>query len=467
MPIINWLQTHFKPMLFIIGITAVLQACVFLPYGFLALPLFLVAVFIFLPINMEKFTTALSFVIIFSGFFGSYLGIPGNENIFLFRLLIPIHLFLFVFFVKKDWLRLRYVKVFLFLFIAFFIGMMATGFWAPELGQSFRYLYFIFEWLYVIFLCVYYIRTEKIYDSFAKWLTVLYIGILMLGVWECLTGQHLSQSGSLFYETTTSAFQPTGFQFNTNDFASLITIFFPIVMLYITTWKRKLIMLSGLLGVGSLSLYLVIMTNSRLAMVVLVLEMLVLLFGWSKIWSFVAVYVLGMGALLVSTFHASGFVQKLLGMVNNSFTDKGDSTSERIQMYQASWNMIKESHFMGIGAGNLPIRLDEYMYGFERASDNYWAPHNYWLEALANGGLLAFIPLLAFFITYVVFAIRYWVTEKYNAFSAIPLLIGIAFVAASIGLSSTIDKRHLSLGIGMGLAALNIYYLQKGRIKND
>ncbi|MBA3925823.1 O-antigen ligase family protein [Listeria sp. W9-0585] len=293
------------------------------------------------------------------------------------------------------------------------------------------------------------------------------MGILMIGVWECLTGNHLSQSGSLFYETTTSAFQPTGFQFNTNDFASLLTIFFPIVIMHIFTWKRKLIMLSGLLSVGSLSLYLVIMTNSRLAMVVLILEIFILLFGWSKIWSFVAVYVLGIGALLVSTFHASDFVQKLLGMVANSFTDKGDSTTERMQMYYASWDMIKQSNFMGIGAGNLPIRLDEYMYGFERVSDNYWAPHNYWLEALANGGLLAFIPLLAFFIGYHIFAIRYWVKEKYSAASAIPLLIGIAFVAASIGLSSTIDKRHLSLGIGIGLALLNIRYLEKGRIQHD
>lgn len=467
MPIINWLQAHIKPMLLILGLTLILQACIFLPFGFLALPFLLVVIFIFLPIHIEKFTTALSFVILFSGFFGSYLGIPGNENIFLFRLLIPIHLFLFLFFVKKDWLRLRSVKVFLFLFIAFFIGMMATGFWAPQLGQSFRYLYFIFEWVYVIFLCIYYIQNEKIYYRLTQWLTVLYIGILMIGVWESLTGNHLSQSGSLFYETTTSAFQPTAFQFNTNDFASLITIFFPIVMMSITTWKKKLIMLSGLLGVGSVSLYLVIMTNSRLAIVVLIVEIFVLLLGWSKIWSFLAIYVLGMGALLVSTFHESGFVQKLLGMVTNSFTEKGDSTSERMQMYQASWNMIKESRFMGIGAGNLPIRLDEYMYGFERLSDNYWAPHNYWLEALANGGLLAFIPLLTFFIGYLIVAIRYWVKEKYSAVSAIPLLIGIAFVAASIGLSSTIDKRHLSLGIGMGLAILNFRYYKRERMKND
>ncbi|WP_260449061.1 O-antigen ligase family protein [Listeria booriae] len=466
MPIINWLHQHVNAtVLLAIGLTAVLEACVFLPYGFLVLPLFLIAVFIFLPINMEKFTTIISFAILFSGFFGSYLGIPGNENIFLFRILIPIHLILFLFFVKKDWLRLSYVKTLLCLFIAFFIGMMATGFWAPQLGESFRYLYFIFEWLYVIFLCVYYIRNERTYALFTKGLMVLYIVILFIGIWECLTGHHLSQSGSLFYETTTSAFQPTGFQFNTNDFASLLTILFPIVIMQMTTWSKKWMMISGILATSTLTLYLVIMTNSRLAMLVLALEIFVLLFGWSKIWSFLAVYVFGMGALLVSTFHSSGFIQKLIGMVTNSFTEKGASTTDRMQMYQASWNMIKESHFMGIGAGNLPIRLDEYMYGFQRISDNYWAPHNYWLEALANGGLLAFLPLLAFFIGYFIFAIRYWMKEKYSATSAIPLLIGIAFVAASIGLSSTIDKRHLSLGLGIGIAILNIRYLQKGRLE--
>ncbi|EUJ44172.1 hypothetical protein PROCOU_14335 [Listeria rocourtiae FSL F6-920] len=120
MPIINWLQIHGKALLYILGLAVTLQVCVLLPYGILAIPVVLAACFIFLPINMEKFTTALSFLIIFSGFFGSYLGIPGNENIFLFRLLIPIHLLLFLFFVRKDWAQLRYVKAYLILFIAFF-----------------------------------------------------------------------------------------------------------------------------------------------------------------------------------------------------------------------------------------------------------------------------------------------------------------------------------------------------------
>lgn len=465
MPIINWFMNRAKLILLAIGFIVASEACVLMPYGYVGLLLFFVLVFILLPIDIEKFTMALSFAILFSGFFGSYLGVPGNENIFLFRLLIPIHLVFFLFFVKKDWTRLRYVKGLFLLFVAFFIGMLATGFWAPQLGESVRYLYFIFEWLYVIFLCVYYIGNERTYQLFTRGIMILYIGILGIGVWESLTGHHLSQSGSLFYETTTSAFQPTGFQFNTNDFASLLTILFPVVVMQLTTWKKKGWMLSGIICVGGVSMYLVIMTNSRLAMVVLLLEIFVLLFGWSKLWSFVSVYVIGMGTLLVSTFHSSGFVQNLLGMVLNSFTEKGDSTSARMQMYQASWDMIKESHFMGIGAGNLPLRLDAYMYGFERLSDNYWAPHNYWLEALANGGLLAFLPLLAFFMVYFIFAARYWMREKYSAVSAIPLLTGLAFVAASIGLSSTIDKRHLSLGIGIGLAVLNIRYFQKGRSK--
>ncbi|WP_260490117.1 O-antigen ligase family protein [Listeria booriae] len=462
MPIINSLGHHAKLIILVIGLTAIFEVCVFLPYGYAAFLPCIIAAVIFLPINMEKFTTAVSFAIMFSGFFGSYLGIPGNENIFLFRMLIPVHFILFLFFVKKDWLRLKYLRAFLLLFATFFIGMAVTGFWTSQMGENVRYLYFIFEWLYVLFLCVYYIRDEKTYQLFAKGLMMLYIGILCIGVWECLTGNHLSQSGSLFYETTTSAFQPTGFQFNTNDFASLLTILFPIVVMQLTTWKHKSLMLIGMIGIGGTSLYLVIMTNSRLAMIVLLLEILVLLFGWSKVWSFVSIYVLSIGALLVSTFHSSRFIKQLLDMVKNSFTEKGHSTSERMQMYQASWDIIKESHFMGIGAGNLPLRLDEYMYGFERLSDNYWAPHNYWLEAFANGGILAFLPLLAFFIGYFIFAVRYWVKAHYDITSAIPLLIGIAFVAASVGLSSTIDKRHLCLGIGTGLAVLNIRYFQKG-----
>ncbi|EMG27676.1 O-antigen ligase family protein [Listeria fleischmannii] len=286
--------------------------------------------------------------------------------------------------------------------------------------------------------------------------------MLALGCVESITGYHLPQSGSLYYLTTTSKFQPTGFQFNTNDFASVLTIFFPLVVIQVLKYPRKNIrvIVAGIIVVATV--FLTIMTYSRMAMLVLGIQLLILLFSWVRSYIVLILYaLLDWSFCLCSTFYNFSTLSRLEQIISTSFTDKGTSTLERLQMYQASWKFIQESHYLGLGAGILPVKLDNYMYGFERLSGNYWAPHNYWLEAFANGGIIAILWIASFFIYYFYASISYWIKKACGAEASIPLLIGIAFVGASIALSSTIDKRHLAIGIGIGISILNIYFFKK------
>ncbi|WP_222712940.1 O-antigen ligase family protein [Listeria grandensis] len=379
------------------------------------------------------------------------------ENIFLFRILLPIHLILFFFFYKKDWARLKKIKSFLFLYAAFIFAMSITLFWTDSIGESVRYIYFLFEWMYVFFVCIYFLKDVKSYRTFAKYVVILYVLFMAIGVWEVITGTHLPRSGSSVYITTTSKHQPTGFQFNTNDYASMLAIIFPIVIAEIAKWRKKLAIVA-ISVVSCVSIYLIIVTFSRMAMLVILIEVAILLISWMRSWAFTGILLGGIGAGVISVYIKLNWVTVLFSDVTRAFTDKDGSTIERMEMYRVTWSLIKGSNFMGIGAGMLPTHLSLVMYGFENISAGYWAPHNYWLEALANGGLLAFLPLFAFFILYFIASFRYWMQTGWKVDSTVPLLIGIAFVFASVGLSGTFDKMFLGLGIGIGLCLLNIYY---------
>lgn len=400
-------------------------------------------------------------LILVSGFFGSYLGIPGNEGLFLFRLLVPIHLAWYLLYEKKIWNGTQKTKYILGAYVCFFVGMSLTLFWTSDLIESVRYLYFLFEWLYVFYICVYCLKEKDIFDQFCQIMILLYALFLVIGVSESLTGWHLPQSGSLVYQTTTSRYQPTGFLFNTNDFASLLALFFPFVWVRVQGNRKKSVAWIGGGALFFLTFYLILITNSRLALLSFGISVFILGFSWLKGWSLLIWYTVASGAAFLATLGQASMTQSVVEQIKNTFFDKGGSTADRVDMYQVSWELIKDSYFMGLGAGNLPLRLDEYMYGFERISDNYWAPHNYWLEALANGGAIPFMCLLVCFYLYMQESVKQWWGSNFTAESAVPLLILVAFLAASIGLSSSIDKVHLAIGLGLGLHLLNTNSVQK------
>ncbi|MBC2370765.1 O-antigen ligase family protein [Listeria booriae] len=283
---------------------------------------------------------------------------------------------------------------------------------------------------------------------------------ISIGLWEVITGMHLPRSGSTFYITTTSKHQPTGFQFNTNDYAALLTILFPVVIIEMSKWKKRAAIIAISI-ISVVAVYLVIVTFSRMAMLVILIEVIILLVSWMRSWIFVGIILGGLGVAIVSYYFKWSLIIQLFSDITRAFTDKDGSTLERVEMYKATWSLIRDSHFIGIGAGMLPTHLSIVMYGFENASANYWSPHNYWLEVLANGGILAFIPLIAFFIFYFIASLYYWVKARWKIESVVPFLIGVAFVFASIGLSGTFDKMFLGLGLGIGMSILNIYYIER------
>lgn len=95
-------------------------------------------------------------------------------------------------------------------------------------------------------------------------ITIFFSLNLVVGIIETILGWHLPLSGSNVYITTTSQFQPTGFLFNTNDYALLLAILYPVAANYLLEFKRKNLGLILYIVVTVMTIYVVVSTYSRL-----------------------------------------------------------------------------------------------------------------------------------------------------------------------------------------------------------
>lgn len=348
-----------------------------------------------------------------------------------------------------------------FILAAWFIGFSITLFWSDSLSASLRYIYYIFELIYLIFLVTYYLSSKKIFFLFSKIITVIYILEMALGFLEVMTGFHLPQSGAFVYDTATSAFQPTGLLFNTNDYAFLLVIFFPIVF-WRLTYLRKIYCFISLSVISAGSVYLVITTYSRLGLLIFGIMILAIFVTYFSKWSIFN----GVWSIFIVTsilLFSPSVLSKIKGIIIASFTEKGASTSDRVERYNTLWQIIKDTNLMGVGAGNAPIKLQQYRIGYAQIQETILAPHNFWLEVIADGGFLGIFPVL-FFLALLSMSVYYgWIMRKQNnmLFVVLPILLTLTFLVSAVALSTVIDKRYLWIAIGMAAAVVNIIINQK------
>ncbi|EUJ23143.1 O-Antigen Polymerase family protein [Listeria grandensis FSL F6-0971] len=262
-------------------------------------------------------------------------------------------------------------------------------------------------------------------------------------------------SGALVYDTTTSAFQPTGMLFNTNDYAMFLAIFLPIVFWRLTfvqgAWRFV-----WMLSVLSVVLYLVVMTYSRLGLIAVLLVVAALVIQYTRrlAWLIGAVLTFLMAIVLLVFPQA---LARIIEVIDASFTEKGASTTDRVERYQSLWEIVVNSRFRGVGAGNSPIQLNEYRLGHEVLQDAILAPHNFWLELLADGGFMGLIAL-GLFASFFGVAVCVWWTGRRSVdrlLRLVPVLVLLVFMFASVALSTVIDKRYLWLAVGMAVSVMN------------
>ncbi|GEL93044.1 hypothetical protein EVI01_23810 [Enterococcus villorum] len=165
----------------------------------------------------------------------------------------------------------------------------------------------------------------------------------------------------------------------------------------------------------------------------------------------------------------TSFGRNLLEIISNSFENKTTSTSARTELYEHLWKISRDSHFLGIGAGGAPKKLDSLFLGFENTDTSAAVTgHNFFLETLANLGALGFLGMAAVLLYLFVLQVKlygnsYMRKNKYlMLYPIVSFLMLMTFFGATIALSTTLEKRFLWFGLALAYVLVNQNFIRQG-----
>jgi O-antigen ligase len=190
-----------------------------------------------------------------------------------------------------------------------------------------------------------------------------------------------------------------------------------------------------------------------------------------KFWQSVLLFLSAIALVLVlwiGGFIPASMMQRVTSSTQElfSFTDvRGvDITSvnyaivERLAHWQAALNMIQERPWLGVGLGNYELAYDEFrLVNWNEALGH---AHNYYLNILAETGIIGFLAYAAMWFTIV----RYtWRVRAHPDNSVRSLAIGLLGTWTYLAIHSLLDNlyvNNLFLHLGIMLGLLSVFYRQ-------
>ncbi|EOS7767843.1 O-antigen ligase family protein, partial [Enterococcus hirae] len=162
--------------------------------------------------------------------------------------------------------------------------------------------------------------------------------------------------------------------------------------------------------------------------------------------------VLVFGGLLLASISNKLENNMLINKVIKSFTEKSESTNQRIDIYMNTLSIFKSHIIRGVGIGNLEKELSYMETGYFSKSINMdlvSKPHNFFLEQMASLGLMSssFIIFIFNIITKSIQSLK-----KYKNKQKLMLLCWLPFISFFIGcltMSSSIDQRFNWILLGI------------------
>ena len=456
-------EKSFQVLIFTVILAGVLGAIHPVGYVITIAPILFVFFHVY---SVQQICNHLWIILIIALFFGAYLSIPGYDNYYLFRLILPIQCLFFLMNNKLDFYFMKINQVYVILLTLWILSGLLSLFIANDINLGFRYLSYMLEICYLFLLSVFYINKENAYKEVAKVILVIYHIAIIIGLVEVTTGWHMRLSSAYVYVTTTIKYQPTGFLYNPNDYALLLCILFPLVIVYIDDHYGNKIKWIWKTSITVLTVFLVISTYSRIGMISLFLSLLLLIiYRFRKN----SIYILG---IILSVLYmyciCTSTGKELFEKIYISFTDKGTSTTARTELYSTLWEIIRDTNFVGVGAGNMPLELTKYLLGYTQVDGGYTTGHNFWLESLGNIGLLGFIILVIVMFIYFYNSVYVLLNvESRSLIVIVPLLIGISFVGSSIALSTILEKRFLWFLLWIGVCLMKNIKKSRRSYKNE
>ena len=388
-----------------------------------------------------------------------------------------------------------------------FLGMMvfwmlygaAAGFLSPYSGlwEAGKECFLLLRGVMVVY-CMYEIldtrRRTELFLSALRWVCV---ALLLLAVWEGLSGRYMWTSRYPSMPTVILdgrswmtglyrdvLFLSTGICLNENNFSTVLTLLLPLFFLTKGIRPGKAAAYGIVLTLGTFVLLLNDANINALALLVSLLAYVVLARGnWGKKAGMLAGFFLlytkaaawvGLGLLKlknalfpgprseellaragledpvekVSGVLSSSLAGNLTGGVNKAVSSGGGALMLRLKIYRDGWDAFLASRGLGLGPGGYQAYFQEHP-----GRTKFVDPHNWWLEILCKYGVFVFLAYLAVLLTLYVRLVRTCLRRR-DELLAVAAAICTGFVIACVAPSGYIGEVYQWFVPGLCLTLL-------------
>lgn len=249
---------------------------------------------------------------------------------------------------------------------------------------------------------------------------------------------------------------------NTNDFATCMLIGFFLSYGAFYTCKSNVCRFLILLNALSMMI-LIYYASSRANIVALFIGMVFLFFTHKDKISCIVKWLLLIICITIIGLARPALYHPITGMVSNIIImqDTGDSISVRKNLILNGFIFLKESFFIGVGAGN----SNYYMEAANNCGDYYPTRgiinmHNWWMEILVDYGVIIFVMYIVMYFRLIWDNIRIYklssksIIDRYYALSFAAFLV--AYIIGSISASSNMTREYVWLFFALMITFVRI-----------
>lgn len=383
-----------------------------------------------------------------AGFFGVAFFVVdvGPFSLFPYRFLLLVLMGMFVLSVfTTGWIwisrvsRIRWYLTFLGMWCVYAAVSLS---WAISVSEAIRHMGLVWCAAGTVFLLCYYCSTKTAIKAMYR-IWILGLGVLLIiGLWEHLTGQHLLVSG--FYGETRSGLMhmPTGVFNNSNDYALFLSLSIPFA-LALTRYARRALTKALGICMACLGGYLICAAGSRANLIAVLLELGFLFLFLMRSASRMKVIVVVCTCLCIAVLMAPNVVESVSADIGGQLTSIAAQAKANVGSIAVRMNLVRNGlSFLvttggfGVGGGNAEVWMASRAIYDTRGILN---PHNWWLEIIVNYGILIFVGYVLFYVNLIWNLWRRWKilstrTDKMIAEALLLSLVG--FALASISSSS-------------------------------
>lgn len=320
----------------------------------------------------------------------------------------------------------RLIKPYNVLIIIWFIWGIISILWIKSSGAWVNHILILFTAVGYTITAPTLIMKNKLIDRTKKILLISFIINIIIGLFEVFTGLYLFTQNTENVGWFASLRNPLSFFYNPNDYGVFLVFGIVLTLFYDKKTPQKMSSIIFTMLVMLSSIYLLIMSQARIALFAAIIAIIFKLYFSIKSKKIrVSIILSSIIVLIFVLFRYNDIFGLATEFVNIDY-----SGNIRMNLIKNSLVYLSDSKFIGVGAGNLNYYLTNYpIYSTMEIFDG----HNWWIEILSTYGVFVFI---VYIYSYFNLIVRAWknVNTKNNmkfVFSWLVLFIALSVASSS------------------------------------